>query len=484
MALKAKLYTFLKNPNSTKRPVDIENLQYTIDNVTLNSPTDLLHPVITVNPDPAVAPFPTGCNYMHLDTIGKYYFIDRWSWENGVWNAHCSIDVLATHKYDIGQQRAYIARSSSAYDGTITDSTYAIKNDAVLELAPSTATQFTSVFAEGTYVIGVINNSTSSVGAVTYYALTNSQFRALSAYMLDSVDWLYGDITDISEELFKNLANPMQYIASCMWFPFYKNFMVENGEDVTEIPYGYWSLPNILATRITEFAFDFSVSFDVPKHPQSATRGDYLNHAPYSKYWITWPLIGTLGLDQDIVADADLIGGQIYVDIVTGKGVWNVVTEESKPFYSMEIQCAVPVSLSQTSYNGIFGGAASSLTSYLGTAYRDMSESKGVLGKVGAIAGTIFTGLSNALGAGGPVITSTASTGSTRSFAGVPVLNAMFYPIAEEDNARLGRPLCQSRVISSIPGFIMTADSKVVILGTYDEQQMVRDLMDGGFYYE
>lgn len=54
----------------------------------------------------------------------------------------------------------------------------------------------------------------------------------------------------------------------------------------------------------------------------------------------------------------------------------------------------------------------------------------------------------------------------------------------DEDNADLGRPLCKVRKISDVPGYQMIMHADVAIAGTREENQMIKDYMESGYFYE
>ena len=59
-----------------------------------------------------------------------------------------------------------------------------------------------------------------------------------------------------------------------------------------------------------------------------------------------------------------------------------------------------------------------------------------------------------------------------------------FLDIADEDNASRGRPLCKTRTISTLSGYIVCSDADPDISCTDTEQAQIVSFMNGGFYYE
>jgi hypothetical protein len=55
--------------------------------------------------------------------------------------------------------------------------------------------------------------------------------------------------------------------------------------------------------------------------------------------------------------------------------------------------------------------------------------------------------------------------------------------IVAEDNEHSGRPLCQIRRISTLPGYLLIKDGEVDINGFAGEAEAVRAYLEGGFFY-
>ena len=55
----------------------------------------------------------------------------------------------------------------------------------------------------------------------------------------------------------------------------------------------------------------------------------------------------------------------------------------------------------------------------------------------------------------------------------------------ERSNAENGMPLCKTRTISSLSGYIKTMNADISLAGATDyEQEQIRLMMNGGFFYE
>ena len=68
---------------------------------------------------------------------------------------------------------------------------------------------------------------------------------------------------------------------------------------------------------------------------------------------------------------------------------------------------------------------------------------------------------------------------------GQPIwLDSIFADIADKDNTEHGSPLCESRQISTLSGFIQVSEGYVAIPGPLPEMQQVKALLEAGFFYE
>ena len=219
---------FAKKENSTKQPTS-HTLTLGIQGI-LKEPCSIMNPVVKIERLTSDA-MPFDYTYAKWVEAGRFYFIEDWVWQDGLWEVHMKEDVLATFKTEIGARTEYVLRTDSTvnFNGEITDTTYPATTDIVSE-SYSLTNIFTTDLTVGCYIVGIISGGSSqAVGAISYYAMTSTQFGALK-------DKLFSDdnleimgiidaqgqtlIQDLSQEVLKTLYNPYQYIASCMWFPF------------------------------------------------------------------------------------------------------------------------------------------------------------------------------------------------------------------------------------------------------------------------
>lgn len=457
--LSVTLYEFKKRENSTKRP-DSTVTQRT-HNAVLKMPTSLLRPEITF--DFGLKGNPSYYNYAYISDLGnRYYFIRDWTVGDGhLWTAHLEVDVLASWKNSIGESTQYVQRSSKTFDGGVIDVLYPTKQPPSVNVYEK-ATPWKTSLATGTYVLGIVNSEDGGVGAAHYYALTQTEMNSFLSYMLGNVDYL-GSITEISSELLKVLFNPMQYIVSCVWYP----FAVE-GTAIKSIPMGWWSIP-VSGKKVVATIHYETVEFAIPKHPQS-TRGAYLNQAPYTQASLFFPGVGWIALNPSLLTTAtltaqcavDMVANQARLALSSGEGVFSLNFAE----------LGVPIQLAQLASNTIpaIGEVANSVASLFS-------------GK-GSIASTIFSTIGAATDMAFPDVSKMNTNGSIVSLAYSCKLRMIFYLLVDEDNEDLGRPLCQKKVLSSIPGYQLIENADLSIAGTSEENRMVKGYLEAGYFYE
>lgn len=454
------LYEFKKRENSTLRP-DSTATQKT-HSCSLKERTSLLNPVLIF--DFGKQGLPVYYNYCYIEDFGnRYYFIRDWSYDHGLWVAECEVDVLGSWKISIGNSTQYILRSSYTYDGGVIDEMYPAKQPPTVSVV-DTASPWTTVLANGTYVISVLNREDGGVGSAHYYALTQDQMNEFMSFMLGDED--YTNISEISTELTKALFNPVQYVTSCVWYPF-----TAGGTVISQIPFGWW-VNTTSGKTLTDTIHYETLEFTVPKHPQAASRGAYLNKAPYSYYTLYFPGVGTIAIDSAQMA-ADTITVQCAVDMVANQARLTLTC--GKIISVHYAQLGVPIQITQFSNAKNYEGIATGVSNAFASA---------ALGSVSGFVSGAFNAIMSGVKTAAPEGTTIGSNGSIVGLAYRPQLKAVFYELVSEDNADLGRPLCQAKVISTVPGYIEVLHADVALTGTATENQRIKSYMESGFFYE
>ena len=234
-----KLFTFSKRTNSTKRPTLSSADDYTctfIDN------TSIMSPVIRIK-----APANTSMyayNYAYISMFDRYYYISDIVYGLGTWTISMRIDVLASYKTQIGNSSHYIERASYDHNPFVIDSLYPIQTNQSLTIVKpdKVGDYYPSIFGTTItpgYVVGLIGGIDSHWteliahdaqkqiynGSVIYFLLTEEQLGKFITSLLEAVSLYDIPVSELSQNLQKQLINPIQYIHSIKCIPFYPNVL-------------------------------------------------------------------------------------------------------------------------------------------------------------------------------------------------------------------------------------------------------------------
>lgn len=485
-------YNFSKKNNSTKQPTGGTTLSCEIKEA-----CSVLAPVLIVSNSAMLLSW----NYCRIGQWGRYYFINNTVWVNGRWEVSCTVDALASWKTQIGNHTEYVLREDSSlnnglYNPMISDAVYPTTTAFTIDQrAMTTAYPFGAAYvhgiAAGTYILGIINNnSANAVGAVTYYALTAAQLGVLknillSNYNMETMGIIDSQgttlVTDMSTEILKTMYNPFQYIVSCMWFPFAATDIDEK-QAVTKIQLGWWEY-NIPGYKVEAQIVSFGQNGTLVPHPLAATRGAYLNYAPFTRRYLIG-ICGCIPLDISLFGLNDRIHVTYDIDLITGScrfaiGCYNSTDDPATiiQIARREFLIGVPIQLAQVG------------TDYLGIATTAIDTAANV---AGGIMSFNFAGAASAAAHG---IYDTVKTsmpqmetgGSNGSFLcmddGLEIVSQFFTPV-DEDMAHKGRPLCANVQLNRLNGFILCAEGETDIPCTAEEKQLIAGFLTGGFFME
>lgn len=466
---------FSKRQNSTLQP-STAGTSYTVylkDNVSILSPVFLIDGI-----DLAV----TYCRWN-----GRYYFVrDIILSNNNIYQVSCEIDALATWKTAIGSSSQYILRSASASDGSIVDGFYPTKKDPVVtKNGPSTSLPWATGVNGGYYVVGVISGGDSTgghtgtiqQGVVQYYAFSPSSFNAFAQQVFTDANWT--DFTTPDRYSF----NPIQYISSIQWFPFAPDVW---SQPLQSLKLG-WERITCVCLLITNPLRVDQFEFAIDNHPQAASRGLYLNSSPFSEYVLKFQPFGDIELDGAILAKRSSTYPNLFArmetDFISGRSrllVSVVAGSVNYQFAVREVQFGVNIQLAQ-----IAGNRFGLVENIVGSA---VSVGAGLLtgNPVAAVTGAI-SGIMSAYQTAQPRVQSTGHNDSLLNIVSTssePFLYEVFHQIVDEDNADYGRPLCQVKQLSTLSGYVMTANAEIALPALPAEREAIISAMNSGFFYE
>ena len=489
--------SFKKKDNSTKRPSGTVDRSLT---GVLKQPCSIMNPVVQIERLPSDAN-PCVYTYAIIPLFQRYYFITDWIWANGLWEVHMTEDVLATFKTDIGAETEYVLRTDSTtnFNGDITDTAYPATTDII-----TNSSQLTSVFINdvslGCYVVGIISGgATNAIGAISYYAMTSSEFGALKNKLFsdDNLE-IMGIIdssgtelvTDLSQEVLKTMYNPYQYIVSCMWFPFGVSAIPGTTYSVG-IKIGWWNYPSLSGYLLSTQTFIMgSEIYPITAHPQ-ASRGSYLNFAPYTRRTLIGRF-GTVAVDNTCFEVGDNIGIEYMVDVISGQCCARIAVRHTeggvtlgKVIAERNFLLGVPIQIAQvgTDYLGTAVQAVGAVGGAIGGAVSGFA-SGGIAGAVGGLISSALSGIYNTIDSAMPQVETGGQNGSFLAVNNTTYCLEQFYQIVDEDIHHKGRPLCELTRLDTLSGFIMCAEGEIDISCFDDERKEIVRYLTTGFFWE
>lgn len=475
-------YNLAKKQNSTKRPTASGNTYQCI----LKDSCDVSNPTIILEAGLSVAP--VTANYCYIEDFHRYYKVNSWTFKDRLWEASLSVDTLASFKDQIGDKTVYVNRAANEKDGAITDSWAVIEGDCHIAKVDGGFLYDSHNFSSGCFIVGIIGEHAGTVGGINYFVCSPSQFSNLVDLVLTNASDIFDDaqtgLTNFENVLAKLIMKPQDFIVSAVWLPYAAGDIISNcgASAVSNIPFGAWTENTISGNVLTGTKpYERMHTFTIPKHPQAATRGKYLNNAPYNSYSIYFPPFGHIDLTSDKLINCDQLVVDLQVDVITGGGVLEIFgfhDDTTIPLAMISSQVGIPVSLSADNSNINAGlNAAGSVVT---------SVTSAITGNAAGAAASVLAGV----GSGAEFSQSTPQTiGASGSIAalgsGKVILCHKYFDVAADDNQNQGRPLCKNRKISTLKDFMMIDAAELEFTGILaPELAELISIMQNGFYYE
>ena len=481
MAVNVTLYSFTKRENSTKQPTG----SGTTYSCTMIDDTSLMNPTFKLS----IATNPIGNNYCYVADFNRYYFITDISTHQNFWYISCTCDVLASFKTEIGTGTHYILRSASDYDGDISDSIYPAKIDATMTRT-FPVTNLLDWSNGHSFVLGVVGIAASNadqIGSVVYYHMDDAALLAFITFLMDNVDNWSDLAGEYSPGVNQALLNPMQYIVSCICLP----VSAPSGTYTrpSSIKFGYYEYTvgatgEIKTISNSNTTVIENTTISIPKHPQAATRGNYLNCQPYSDYVLHVDIFGDIPLDPTLLQENTDLAVDLYIDMTDGTTSLfvqgnNVLTDI---FFNGSAKIGVNINLSQVYVDGL--SQEKVVTENIAT-MASAALSGSPAGFV-TIMNAATSGIQDATRLNFPTVSGLSNGGSFLPFFNVDSFYLMhkYVEIVDENLTELGRPLCQSKQINTLTGYILCSGADCQIPGTQEEAQKINNYMNTGFFYE
>ena len=498
MSFTLKLLNLQKRPNSTKQPTAAQLNAASSYDVTLIDNTSLMNPTFKLS-----GANPIGNNYAYVADWGRYYFIEDVSSYQNFWYVSCKCDVMATFKSYILSGSHYVLRSASSYDEYLVDNVYPTKVIESGEFATGSVdgTSATDPFSfsnghsyvwcvTGDVINGTVENT--QIGSNVYYWMDDAESYTFINYLLDVQNYSGIDpSTEYSAAMQKALMNPIQYVNSVILLPFSKNSSLATNND---IKFGYYNItiagsPTPTVKRLTQGTMIKTQVLEItlPKHPQAATRGKFMNGAPYTSYELFLGAFGNISIDPASLIDETTLSVTCQTECCTGMTRILVRGKTSNSMiYTGCAQVGVPVTVSELTrdYLGeiknqldINAGVAGALTSVV---FGGIGAASGIAGSIQSVGSMAF----DAVRMKYPTVVGGGSNGSFLSLHSTAYLNAKFYSVVDQNNSELGRPLYQTKTLSTLSGFCVCSGAEAVTPAMSDESELINNYLNSGFFIE
>ena len=466
---------FSKPINSTKQPSGGQTIS-----------VFLKHPTSVVNPVFRITGFDTSWNYIQWGN--RYYYVrDIVIMTETQAEYICEIDVLATYKTTIGASSQYVVRAASAYNGAINDALYPMTAVRTMQKTNPTVSHGFVMPLLGAYVFGIQGKSDGDTfGCTTYYCMDVYHAKDLldAIFNINLTDYQARTVEDLGgvpQALYMATINPQQYIVSCKFLPFDAESV---GSGAAEDIYFGWYNSGIRAV-VFDPSFDELPYVDgtitLPKHPQ-ASRGNYLNNAPFSEYVLSFMPFGDIVLPADLMVGITQIYYKCICDVITGMATLRVYagTNDSGQLLAtvagkVGVDIAISSGLYDTSSSGAKGRAISGAFASAMQAGLEKMD-------LGAAAGFTANGVVNSILT--PSVSTSGNNGALDFLEYPIVLYSRFAGVVDDDPAQNGKPLCAIRTINTLSGYIKCINVDIDTVGTSAEKAAIISYMERGFFYE
>lgn len=486
------LYNFSKKENSTKQPSSTGTTYECL----LKDNCSIVSPIIKL--DLGHSNSPTAYNYAYIEDFDRYYFISNWSYDKGIWYGELKVDVLASFKTEIGNSTLYVLRSSNEDDDRIVEKKYPLvyrfagdselANNSVSIKTEDNSTSTTnllwsSTIFQGTVIVGCISKADNGY---TNCALTYNNYTQLIHDLLETFP---SDFGDLANGISKAIYNPLQYIVRVYWLPFTIPGVSNTEKDYINIGQVKLDVPASGPIDITKKTTRLLFYTTIPTHPLTDSKGKYVNTSPYTELVYKCLPFGTFNLDTMALAGSTKIWTEIVIDISTGEAELFIYTDNnSSPGILIQHSSAkygidLPVVQSTIDYVGIGTGLVN-----MGLGVASAAVSSASFNPTGQVigAGIAAKGIGDTIDSMIPSNNTKGLQGSAIHFTsyGRPVLYGKFRYPTDENPDHWGRPLCQEKEISDIPGYIECGDSDIDISCFESERIEIGNYLTNGFFYE
>ena len=507
--MQAEFWKFNKRTNSTKRPdgqgavINI-SIRQNFTNKEGDRTMNVCSPTIFITDN--TNNIDKLYNYMKMN--GRYYFIREVS--RGYDNTailRCEIDSLATLKDDIANTKAFVAYSSSDYNGNIDD----VRNHDTINVTYGHNNNFVPFpLGQISYILAV----RGSKGLATCYLLTKDQLINIATEINDTL----GEVTQASFNRAKaiwataNSSMTSEELTTLVWQGWGEFFGGVGSELVEDFAQYRADVKNsIVSLRMTYVSYDFlrsgasATQIQLGSYTSQILAYDITNIYQTGSDWVTMPILGNSYLKGDrfssygmylpyagnisIPADEIIQSGQIQVtysiSAATLDIIYTIRNSSGKRIFTTQGNAGAELFLATNNNQSAVIGAgfstiktaihiSSAIISGGATAVLDVPAA--TQSAIGIIAPQQVSGggsISSAIGAYGGLYVETYC--SMRGNSGL---------IGQDAYNLVGGPLFAVRKLGDLSGYCKCIDASIESNDLYEILYIANRQINNGFFIE
>lgn len=452
--------SFSKKKNSTLRPTGAG----TSISCYLKEGCDLLNPVFILEISAPML-------LTYCKAFSRYYFISKWvNVTNSIWEAHCSVDVLATYKTVIGSYTAFVERAASSYDTLVTDNMITASNDIT---AMNTTTVNMPTVPGEVYMVPVYGRSGvrqyifPSISDASVFFNTGSTMT-INGTSVSATDWL--NAIKNAGWVFAG-SDVTSYMGDMLYMP-YLPPVATPYITTNDVTFGFTtltSLTNLNVLNPTNNYYKFTKTLTDPGNIYSDFRA-YDNR--FSQYKIYLPGCGIYDINSGDAGKKDL-KIDVTMDWLTTAVTYRIYHNSGSNVAQFEgkFGCGVPAMGAKLDVFGILQDTVSGA----GAVMND--DAMGAVKSVVSVGQKVAEPQVNARSSG-------AGNGATlKNFPNI-LYTCKNFESKDLPTAVAGRPLYQNTTLNTLSGFIRCGAASVSIPGYDTEKDQVNNYLNSGFYYE
>lgn len=460
-------YSHNKRNNSLKLPTGGTSIP-----CVLKDSTSLTAPVLELKT--ATRPL---YNYAHIPDFDRYYYVNEWTYNKGIWSCSLSVDVLTSWRENILDTTAYVEYSSSSYSKNITDARMMASEEKMYSnwQEPAEHAMFTT---NGCYILSLISTDANGYnGACAVYALTREQLTEFSA-TITAQSFLDG----VWEGIKNAFNNPFDAIVSCRWIPFSYGNLQGIEKEIVVVYAASGCNGKLLNSNIVEATLGTQI-------PIRTENIDFTDAPPFTTGVLYLPFVGTVPLDLTAFYPNYYLHIGIYCDVVTGDVVYTLGSDANFFLSTYSGNCATQIPLSNNmvdslgmvaSSSGIIGGLVSTV---VGIVKKDAKMIKSGLGAIGiGTAGEIRSAEIHTQTNG--AISSRIGSYVQTQIELTVIRSAAIDHYGTERKETIGFPCFRTNLLGTLSGYCQCSGASVTAPATDEELTQINAYLDSGIYIE